>query len=56
MSDDRQAQDENGQTAADLRRRTKTANRMVLWLLLGVAGVFLAGAFGVALLVIHGPY
>lgn len=55
MTDDRQAQDENRQTAADLRQRTKADNRMVLWILLSVGGLFLAGAFGVAILVVYAP-
>jgi hypothetical protein len=43
-------------TAEDLRRRTKSGNRMVMWLLVAVSLIFLAGAFGVAMLVVYGPY
>ena len=43
------------ETASDLRRRTRGANRTVAALLIGVAVVFLGGAFAVALLVVHAP-
>jgi len=43
-------------SAEDLRRRTKSGNRMVMWLLVAVSLIFLAGAFGVAMLVVYGPY
>ncbi|MET4103288.1 hypothetical protein ABIE58_002729 [Roseovarius sp. MBR-78] len=56
MNDETQVTGTTNLTASDLRRRTKSSNRMVLWLLLGVAGFFLAAAFGVAMLVIYGPF
>ncbi|MGR3462939.1 MAG: hypothetical protein ACU0B5_05720 [Roseovarius sp.] len=56
MNEEKEATETTNRTAGDLRRRTRSSNRMVLWLLLGVAGFFLAGAFGVAMLVVYGPF
>ena len=43
-------------TATDLRQASRDANRNVALVLLGVAAVFLAAAFGVGFLVLYGPY
>ena len=44
------------QTAEELRAHRRRDNRNVLLILLAVGGLFLAGAFGVAFLVVYGPY
>ncbi|MGI3212700.1 hypothetical protein ACROSR_16490 [Roseovarius tibetensis] len=56
MDEDDETPTVSEQSAEDLRRRTKSGNRMVAALLVGVTAIFLAGAFGVAALVIYGPY
>ena len=43
-------------TGADQRQASRGANRSVALALVGVAAVFLAGAFGIGLLVLYGPY
>lgn len=48
--------DTGPRTAEELRAHSRRDNRNVLLILLAVCGLFLAGAFGVALLVVYGPY
>ena len=43
-------------TAEGLRRRTRSANRRMAALLVGVSLLFLAGAFGVGAIALHGPF
>ncbi|MGK7296850.1 MAG: hypothetical protein ACNS61_13680 [Candidatus Wenzhouxiangella sp. M2_3B_020] len=43
-------------TAEDLRARKGRDNRHLLLILLAVCGLFGSGAFGMALLVVYGPF
>jgi heme/copper-type cytochrome/quinol oxidase subunit 3 len=56
MDEGTEATETSDPTASDLKRTTRSSNRMVLWILLCVAGLFFATAFGVAILVKYGPY
>ena len=48
--------DTGPRTAEELRAHTRRDNRNILLILLAVGGLFLFGAFGVAFLVVYGPY
>ena len=48
--------DTGPRTAEELRAHRRRDNRNILLILLAVGGLFLAGAFGVAFLVVYGPY
>ena len=43
-------------SAEEMRQRTRAGNRMVAALLIGLSMLLLAAAFGVAVLVVYGPY
>jgi len=43
-------------SAEEMRQRTRAGNRTVAALLIGLSMLLLAAAFGVAILVVYGPY